>query len=87
MDTFYNTKKMSFSQKTDLLRDCKEICYTWWGDKLDCSKSLSRQQIDMCFEEAISKFNDSAHFVVVDREFIPLEEIKHFEIAFRTMAT
>ncbi|MFV0472570.1 MAG: hypothetical protein ACK5L7_11175 [Paludibacteraceae bacterium] len=85
MDTFYNTRELSFSQKIDLLRDCKEICYTWWVDKLDCSESMSRQQIDMDFEEVISKFDDSAHFVVVDREFIPFEKVKHFEIAFKTM--
>lgn len=85
MDTFCNTRKLSFTQKIDLLRDCKEICYSWWVDKLDCSESMSRQQIDMDFEEVISKFDDSAHFVIVDRELIPFEEIKHFEIVFRTM--
>lgn len=84
MDTFYKTKDLSLSQ-IELLRDCKEICYKWWVDKLDCS--VSRQQIDMDFEEIISKLNDSTHFSVIDREFSPFEGVKHFEIGFRTMIT
>jgi len=85
MDTFHKTKDLSLSQKIELLRDCKESCHTWWVDKLDCSVSLSRQQIDMDFEEIISKLNDndSAHFVIIDREFLPFEAVKHFEIGFR----
>ncbi|KAA6318515.1 hypothetical protein EZS27_031484 [termite gut metagenome] len=85
MDTFYNTRNLSFSQKIDLLRDCKDICYTWWVDKLECSVSLSRQQIEMSFDKIMEKFNESAHFVVADRTFFPIDAIKHFEIAFRAM--
>ena len=85
MDIFYNTKNLSLTQKIELLRDCKEVCYTWWVDKLDCSVSTSRQQIEMDFDEVIEKFDESAHFVVVDRDFYPVDSVKHFEIAFRTM--
>jgi hypothetical protein len=85
MDTFYNTRRLPLTQKIELLKDCKEVCYTWWVDKLDCSVSTSRQQIEMDFEEIIKKFDEFAHFVVVDRDFFSVDEIKHFAIAFRAM--
>ena len=84
-DIFYNTRELSLAQKTAILKDCKEICFRWWTDKLDCSISWARQIIDMTFEEIMNKFNDEAHFVVVDRVFWPIDENKHFEIAFRSM--
>jgi hypothetical protein len=37
----------------------------------------------MTFEEIMNKFDNSAHFVVIDREFYPIDETKHFEIGFR----
>ena len=85
MDTFYNTKDLSLTQKIELLRDCKEAGYTWWIDKLDCSVSTSRQHIDMDFEEVIKKFDYSAHFSVIDRKYSPSDAVKCFEIGFRTM--
>jgi hypothetical protein len=39
----------------------------------------------MDFDKVIEKFDESAHFVVVDRDFYPADSVKHFEIAFRTM--
>jgi hypothetical protein len=85
MDTFYNTQELSLLQKIELLKDCKEICFHWWTDKLDCSESFARQRIDMTFEEIMNKFDDSAHFFVIDRDFYPIDEKKHFEIGFRAM--
>ena len=86
MDTFYNTQDLSLAQKIALIKDCKEICLQWWADKLDCSVSHHRQKIDMTFEEIMAKFDNSAHFVVIDRKTRALDEKKHFEIAFRTMS-
>jgi hypothetical protein len=34
----------------------------------------------------MAKFDNSAHFAVVDRDFYPIDEKKHFEIAFRAMS-
>jgi hypothetical protein len=86
MDIFYKTRELSLSQKIALIKDCKEICFHWWTDKLDCTQSFARQRIDMTFEEIMNKFDNSAHFVVIDREFCPFDETKHFEIGFRTMS-
>jgi hypothetical protein len=40
----------------------------------------------MSFEDIMNKFDNSAHFVVIDREFYLIDETKHFEIGFRTMS-
>ena len=85
MDIFYNTQELTLAQKIALIKDCMEICFNWWADKLYCSVSLARQRIDFTFEEIMAKFNDDAHFVVVDRNYHLLDEKKHFEIVFRTM--
>ena len=85
MDTFYNTRELSLEQKIALIKDCKEICFHWWTDILDCSVSFARQRIDMTFEEIMTKFNNKAHFVVIDRFYHMLDEKKHFEIGFSTM--
>jgi hypothetical protein len=82
MDTFYNIRELSLAQKTAIIKDCKEICFHWWTDKLDCSVSWARQRIDLTFEEIMAKFDNSAHFVVIDRKFHMLDEKKHFEIGF-----
>ncbi|WP_280746366.1 MULTISPECIES: hypothetical protein [unclassified Parabacteroides] len=87
MDTFYNTRSLPFAQKIELLKECRNICQTWWVDKLDCSISFARQRIDISFEEIMEKFSDSAHFVVIDRKFHPLDEVKHFEIGFSAMTS
>lgn len=87
MDTFYNTRYLSLTQKIELLKDSKSICYTWWVDKLDCSISFARQRIDMSFEEIMEMFSDSAHFVVIDRKFHPLDKVKHFEIGLSAMTS
>jgi hypothetical protein len=87
MDTFYNIQELSLLQKTELLNDCKEICIVWWVDKLDCTESFARQRIDMCFEDIMNKLDDSAHFVVIDRVYYPIDEKKHFEIGFRAMTS
>jgi hypothetical protein len=47
---FYNTDGLSMDEKFSMLRDCMEISYEWWADKLDCSISSSRQKITCSFE-------------------------------------
>jgi hypothetical protein len=34
MDIFYNTRELSLLQKIALIKDCKEICFYWWTDKI-----------------------------------------------------
>jgi len=86
-DIFYDTQELSLVQKIAILKDCKEICFRWWADKLDCSVSWARQSIDMTFEEIMNKFGEKAYFVVIDRAFYPMDEKKHFEIGFRAMSS
>lgn len=75
-------------KKTALLRDCMEISYVWWADKLDCSVSTARQKLECSFDEILGRLTEDAHFVVMDRGTwgSPIGDSKgHFEIAFRTM--
>lgn len=87
MDTFYNIRELTLEQKIALLNDCKDVCFHWWVDKLDCKVSFSRQRIEMSYEEIMQKFGNKAHFVVIDRKENLMDEQKHFEIGFRTMST
>ena len=85
---FYKTNKLSMDEKTALLRDCMEISYVWWADKLDCSVSFARQKYECAFEEILGRFKEDSHFVVINRGTwgdVLCEEREHFEIAFRTM--
>jgi hypothetical protein len=84
MYTFYDTQKLSFDQKTALLNDCKEICFRWFVDKLDCNESFARKGIEMSFEDIMKMFDDSNHFVVIDRGRYGLDNRHHFEIGFCT---
>ena len=36
---FYNVNTMNMAKKIAMLRDCMELSYTWWADKLDCDVS------------------------------------------------
>ena len=87
MDIFYNAKTLSLQQKKELLVDCKDIAFVWWVDKLDCAKSATRQKVDMEFEEVMNKLDGSTTFFVIDRKQTPTEQIKYFEIGFRTTGT
>jgi len=83
---FYNTNELSMEEKISLLYDCKEICYEWHADKLDCSVSWARQHVDCTFEEILGHLKEKAAFVVIDRgTWGDWNNIDHFEIGFRSM--
>ena len=83
---FYNTNKLSMEEKIALLYDCKEICYEWQADKLDCSISFSRQYFECTFEEILGHLKDDSHVVVIDRgTWGDFNNIEHFEVGFRSM--
>ena len=83
---FYNTDNLIKEEKINLLKDCKNISYEWWADKLDCSVSFARQKFDCTFEEILEHLKDNAHFVVIDRgTWGSFDNKEHFEIAFRSM--
>lgn len=86
MDKFYNIHKLSLQEKKNLINDCKSICYDYWIDKLDCNVSWARQRTDLSFEDIMKKCNEGTHFVVIDRDYYPIDEKKHFEVGFRVMS-
>jgi len=83
---FYETKELSMVEKVALLNDCKEICYEWWADKLDCNISFSRQKYDCSFEEILEHLHEDSSFVVIDwGTWGSFDNIDHFEVGFRSM--
>jgi hypothetical protein len=85
-NVFYDTNKLSSSEKAEMLRDCKEISYEWQANKLDCSESFARQHIDWSFDEILKRLNEDAHIVVIDRgEWGDFNNREHFEVGFRSM--
>ena len=85
---FYSTDKLSVDEKALMFRDCVDISYNWWADTLDCSVSWARQRFECPFEEILSYLKESTYVFVIDRGTwggLLGEDIKHFEIGFRTM--
>ena len=81
---FYNMAAMNLDEKIAMLRDCRELSYTWWVDKLDCAVSWSRQKIDCSFEEILARIGTQTAFVMIDRGCWGGDR-QYFEIGFRTM--
>ena len=73
-DIFYNIEKISFSKRKKLLNDAFKLSSKWNVDKLDCSISWSRQEIEMSFEDIMKKFDAGCHFVVIYRRGFILDE-------------
>jgi len=87
MDIFYKINDLPLQEKKNLMTECKEICFNYWIDKLDCNESFARQKANMTFDEVMEKCDKKTHFVFIDREYYPIDEKKHFEVGFRTMST
>ncbi len=83
-DIFYDDTHLSVQQKIELMRNAKEQSYEWWVDILDCSKSYSRQRIEMSFEDILKKFDNNSHFVIIHRRGYRNWDF-HVEIGFRSM--
>ena len=83
---FYKTDNFSIKQKIALLYDCKDVCYKWSADQLDCSVSFSRQQINCTFEEILKHLKEKSHFVVIDRgTWGDFHNRELFDVGFRSM--
>lgn len=83
---FYKTNRLNIAEKVSLLNDCKEICYMWQADKLDCDVSFSRQNFDCTFEEILGHLQEDSHLVVIDRgTWGSFDNKEHFEVGFRSM--
>lgn len=64
---FYETTGLSLEEKINLLNDSFKLNRKWWVDELDVSKSYSRQKIEMSYDDILGYFNNSCHFVVIQR--------------------
>jgi len=85
---FYDTDKLSYDQKLQLMRDCKDVCYEWRANALDCSASFSRTHLDCEFEEILEHLHAETFTAVIDRgTWGDFNERDHFEIAFRDWTT
>ena len=84
-DLFYDTQHLTVEQIKDLFQRAKAVCYNWWADELDCSKSWARQRIEATFDEMLDKITEGrTHFVVIHRRTCGQN---HLEISYRTMTS
>ena len=81
---FYTREDMKLDDKVNIINFCKDICYNWWVDKLDCNQSFMREKIDMSFSSIMEKFDNSSHFVIIHREGIQNIEPSRLEVGFST---
>ena len=79
---FYRTEHLSLAEKRALCERARELCFTWWADKLDCSESWCRQKVGMSWDEILAKLTNRSHFSVIHRQ---LEPENHLEVGFRSM--
>ena len=82
-DIFYDIHKLTLSVKTDILIDAFSVKDDWWVDELNCSKSFCRKKIQMSYDETMKMFNDSCHFVVIERRKILYND--YGEVGFSTL--
>ena len=85
-DIFYDTDKLSQSERKDILQKAYSLSERWWFDKLDCSESIARQRLkDISFEDAINHFVEGALMrVILRRQTLPVDE-PYLEVSFRSM--
>ena len=80
----YETQNLTLEQKRNICQFAYENCFNWWVDILDCSISFCRQRIDMTFEEAMKKLDETSLFFMIHRN---LDPENHLEVGFRTGAS
>lgn len=82
-DIFYDINRLSLKKKEALLREAKEKATRWWVDSLDCTKSYSRQTVEMPFDEVMKKLPGSLCVFIHRRGYEDWEWC--LETGFRTM--
>lgn len=83
---YYQTSSLSLDDKKSFLRECLDLSYDWWVDKLDCSESFARQKVDCSFEAILDRLTKKSHFVVINRRrWGDFENREHFEVGFCSM--
>lgn len=64
---FYDTRNLTLLEKVELCNFTKQRCIEFRVDELDCSKSWTRNTIDMPYEDIIKLLSDKSHFFVIHR--------------------
>ena len=83
---FYNVKDLPLERKREILNRARELSYEVRVDKLDCSVSWGRRQIDMPYDDVMEKLDDECHFVVIHRRGYTRDGDREYgEIGFCTM--
>ena len=54
----FDVRQLTVAEKRDLCTRAKAICKRWWVDELDCTKSMSRQIIEMSFDNILQKLDE-----------------------------
>lgn len=70
--------------KCKLMQDAFLICYKWWIDILDCSKSWTRQKLEMPLSEVLQLVNDKTHFTLFYRNWQNRLVTPYYEFGFNT---
>lgn len=68
-----------------ILREAHSICRHWWFDKLDCSKSIYRESVDICFKDALEYLKIDHHIVPVCVYRTYPEDDHRYEFGFYTI--
>lgn len=85
-DIFYDVDAFSHNEQEAILRKAHSICEDWRLDKLDCSKSISRQRVEgVSFEEAMKHFVPNALCRVIHRFPVISFDKERLEVVFRSM--
>lgn len=83
---FYDVSGFTLKERAALLEQAKELCYEWWVDELDCSKSYARIRKNMPFSEILKKLTTTSLFTIVHRDERGLcSESEYYEFGFTTM--
>ena len=72
----------------DVYKEALQNSYVFWCDKLDCSKSYSRERTDKSFSKVLSiAFLDkAAHWTILFRDKVFNDDMPHWEFGVRNMS-
>jgi hypothetical protein len=101
-DIFYSVSNKPITKKKELLTEAHGDCLKWWVDVLDCSKSWSREIVEMSFDEIMDRLTKASlvtfihrfNVLMEDNPFYADKEVdicgrprEYLEVGFRTMTT
>lgn len=96
MSVFYDIYSKSHAEQVEILKQAKYNCYVWQYDILDCTKSMSRQNVltstvrtnEDSFDDLMQHFKEGSgcHTVFIDRQGYGTWNKKEcWEVGFCTM--